>query len=370
MSKPARAIFFASLTVLLAAGSPGASSPTGRPSADRSPAIAQAQELSRSLSQSLPLSVMTYNVMGLPWPIAFGRDAALSRIADRLSALRAAGRQPHVILLQEAFIVDPAQFARRAGYAHVAAGPDVQARTAIAPTAADAAFLRDARWDRGETAPKQLASGLVILSDYPIDRIDRLAYPAFACAGFDCLANKGALIAHLRVPGIDRPVAVVNTHLNARKAAGVPIARSQHAFDRQVALLAAFVRRHVPHDHAMIMGGDLNIGRDPDRVRSFFTRWQAAGQAFVDAALGGGGRALAQGAATDRDARRDLMETVKRGKDWLFARDADGVPMAVAHAAVPFGGATGDRLSDHAGYMIGYAPAAARPLRFADADMR
>ncbi|WP_420144203.1 endonuclease/exonuclease/phosphatase family protein [Sphingobium sp.] len=365
MSKPARAIFFASLTALLAASAPSASAPTMRAPTMRAPA-----DRPTAASSGLPLSVMTYNVMGLPWPVAFGRAQAIDSIADRLAMLRCDGHQPHVVLLQEAFLADPDQFAQRAGYAHVAAGPDAQARSAMAQTPADTAFLAQARWDRGETMSKQLGSGLMILSDYPIERIDRLAYPAFACAGFDCLANKGALIAHLRVPGVARPVAVVNTHLNARKAAAVPVARSQRAFDRQVALLTAFVRHHVPAHQPMIVGGDLNIGRDPDRIRSFFTHWRSAGQAFVTASLGGGRRALAQGAAIGADARRDLAETVERGKDWLFARDGNGAPMAVAHAAVPFGGTAETRLSDHAGYMIGYAPADMRPIRVAAMEPR
>ncbi len=49
------------------------------------------------------LSVMTYNIHGLPWPVAWGRTSAFVQITQRLGALRAGGRQPHVVLLQEAF---------------------------------------------------------------------------------------------------------------------------------------------------------------------------------------------------------------------------------------------------------------------------
>ena len=123
--------------------------------------------------------------------------------------------------------------------------------------------------------------GLLILSDYPILSAARLTFPAHACAGFDCLANKGALVARLAVPGMAQPVHVVNTHLNARKAAGVPIARSQRAFERQVDLLTRFVRAQVPEDAPLILGGDMNIGRDPARQRAFFDRWAEAGMGFV-----------------------------------------------------------------------------------------
>ena len=64
---------------------------------------------------------------------------------------------------------------QRAGYAHVAAGPDSMMRSAFPATANDQAYLRAARWDRGETLNKQLNSGLIILSDYPIVAVDRIA---------------------------------------------------------------------------------------------------------------------------------------------------------------------------------------------------
>ncbi|MGB3929368.1 MAG: endonuclease/exonuclease/phosphatase family protein, partial [Sphingobium sp.] len=281
MSKPVRALLFATLAALCAAGSSGASAPDAE------------RVMAGGAVADLPLSVMTYNVMGLPWPVAFGRDEALARIADRLAGLRAQGRQPHILMLQEAFIVDPAQFARRAGYAHVAAGPDAAMRTPLPATAADRAFLAGARWDRGETAGRQMGSGLVILSDYPIVKAERMAFPAFACAGFDCLANKGVLIAHLAVPGMAAPVAVVNSHLNARKAAGVAVARSFRAFDRQAGLLADFVAAKAPPGRAVIIGGDFNIGRDRQRIAAFFARTEAAGLGFVAPHLGGAKRALA-----------------------------------------------------------------------------
>ena len=49
------------------------------------------------------LSVLTYNVKGLPWPLASGRPEAFSAMADRLRDMRAEGRNPHIVVLQEAF---------------------------------------------------------------------------------------------------------------------------------------------------------------------------------------------------------------------------------------------------------------------------
>ena len=345
MLKALRALLFAGLTVMAATGSTGS----------RPVAYAALDGLSAAAPADGRLSVMTYNVEGLPWPIAWGREEALKKIGDRLAMLRREGRQPHIVLLQEAFIPEAAAIARRAGYAHVATGPEATSITPISATAQDRAYLSHARWDRGEVMGKRFGSGLMILSDYPIVGQARMAFPDFACAGFDCLANKGAQVAHLAVPGFVAPVSVVNTHLNARKAAGVPIARSQQAFARQVALLAGFVRAQVPDDQALILGGDMNIGGDPVRKAAFFDQWAHADQKFVAAMLGGIHRALAMPGQIDR---ADLSASAQRAKDWLFARDARGRPMTVKQAVVPFGSeADGEPpLSDHYGYALTYAP--------------
>ncbi|WP_173204296.1 hypothetical protein [Sphingopyxis sp. BSNA05] len=50
------------------------------------------------------ISVMSYNIKGLPWPIAAGRSAALGKIGERLAKLRAMGTAPTIVVLQEGFI--------------------------------------------------------------------------------------------------------------------------------------------------------------------------------------------------------------------------------------------------------------------------
>ena len=304
-----------------------------------------------------PLSVMTYNVKGLPWPIAMGRDEALDRIAERLVAMRRADRQPHIILLQETFSAEAASLATRAGYRHVAKGPQASLRTPAAVEDGDGQYLQQARWDRGEHVGKPLDSGLMILSDYPIVGAERMAFPDVACAGFDCLANKGVLMAHLDVPGMGR-VSIVNAHLNARKAAMVPVARSQRAYSRQVGLMAGFVARHVPRGQTLILGGDMNIGKDGERQRAFFDAFARAGLPFVTAGLSGARQALDQGLLANSATRHDLIGAVRHGKDWLFARSGDGAALPVLAAETPFGTeAQGEPLSDHVGYAIHYAGA-------------
>ncbi|HKY81105.1 MAG TPA: endonuclease/exonuclease/phosphatase family protein [Sphingobium sp.] len=313
---------------------------------------------SAGADQDQALSIMTYNVKGLPWPVAMGRGEALERIAARLTDLRRAGRQPHVILLQEAFSSEAASLATRAGYRHVAVGPDADLRTATAADASDIQYIRQARWDRGEQLGKQVGSGLMILSDYPITGADRMAFPDFACAGFDCLANKGVLIAHLDVPGCGR-VSIVNAHLNARKAAMVPVARSARAYRRQVELMARFVARHVPRDRTLILGGDMNIGHDPNRRHAYFDGFARAGLPFITPALGGAQQALNRADWNSGETQQDLVHSVRHGKDWLFARDGGGSPLPVLDAEAPFGSeGRGEPLSDHIGYVIHYGATA------------
>ena len=343
-----RALLFASMAALATSGS-GREDRAFRPA---EPIRAATEEPGGTLS------VMTYNVKGLPWPVAQGREEALERIASRLIALRRQHRQPHIILLQEAFTADAMALATRAGYRHSALGPDAATRSAAAASAADLAYLRRARWDRGEQLGKSLGSGLMILSDYPITRADRFAFPDFACAGFDCLANKGVVIAHIDAPG--GPIGVVNTHLNARTAAGVTIARSQQAYARQTELMARFVTRKVRPHERLILGGDMNIGRDPQRRQAFFAAFSGTRPSFVAPDMGGARQAI--GRTASGEDRHDLARAVRHGKDWLFARDATGAAMQVVGAQVPFGKeAEGKPLSDHFGYVIQYAAAARKP---------
>jgi endonuclease/exonuclease/phosphatase family metal-dependent hydrolase len=311
------------------------------------------------------LSVMTYNVEGLPWPVAQGRDAMLDRIGARLRAMRQAGRQPHVVLLQEAFSADAQALAHSAGYAHVAMGPDASLRTPLHADAADDAFMAQAQWAKGEDMGKQVGSGLMILSDYPVVGTDRMAYPDFACAGYDCLANKGVLIAHLSVPGAG-VVSVVDTHLNSRAATGVSIARANRAYQRQITLMAQFVRAAVPGDRPLVIGGDMNLGHDPRRLAAFFEAFSSVGLRFVTPAMSGAHQALASGSG----GMGDLVRATRHAKDWVFARAGDGEPMRVAGAEVPFGSEPdGGQLSDHMGYVIRYAEPAPGEVRLASNEL-
>ena len=293
------------------------------------------------------LSVMSYNVEGLPPPARFGRAASLERIGERLAALRQEQRQPNVVLLQEAFAAPARAIAGQAGYRYVASGPSADAVNSTPPPPNAAPFAAAASHWKGEDDGKWADSGLRILSDYPIVKVQRIAFPQWACAGYDCLANKGVVIAWIAVPGTAQPVAFIDTHLNSRAASGVAKERADEAYAYQVALLRQFIGRNVPPGSAAFLGGDFNSGKASVR------------RAEIDAGLLARGRntlldALADARAIPEEERGDSQAILNRAKDWLFYRGGTHSEVALTGFEVPFGKRSGDMLSDHMGYEAHY----------------
>jgi len=294
-----------------------------------------------------PLSVMSYNVEGLPEPARFGRAGPLTAIGTRLAELRREQREPNVVLLQEAFATPAKLIAREGGYRYVASGPSAASvNDAPAPPQA-ASFLADASHLKGEDDGKWVDSGLRILSEYPIVGVRRLAFPVWDCAGYDCLANKGAVIAWIAVPGSPRPVAFIDTHLNSRAASGVAKARADIAYAYQVSALRNFISANVPPDAAAFLGGDFNSGkasaRWADLHGGLLTRSR---NSLLDAMVG---KNLIPTIAQD-----DAQEILGRGKDWLFYRGNSSARVTLTGFDVPFGNDNGPMLSDHMGYEAHY----------------
>lgn len=204
------------------------------------------------------LSVLTYNIRGLPWPIATGRGNALREIGRELAALRRAGRQPDVVLIQEGFRDEVATLFAESGYKYWAQGPGRADRTAF-----DGAILGARDLFRGEGVGKLMGGGLHVLSDAPIVDVRRAAYNN--CAGFDCLANKGAMLVRLAPAGLPTTIDVVNTHMNARKASAAPRSRTLPAHNGQVRELSAFLHAHREPGTPLVVGGDFNIRNSPTR---------------------------------------------------------------------------------------------------------
>lgn len=294
------------------------------------------------------LTVMSYNVEGLPAPARFGRAGSLRRIGERLADLRRQGLQPNVVLLQEAFARPAKRIAAEGGYRYVAHGPSAgDVNREIAPPAAAGLIARVSHL-KGEHDGKWIGSGLRILSDYPIVKVERLAFPTWDCAGFDCLANKGAVIAWIAIPGSPQPVAFIDTHLNSRAASGVAKSRADSAYAFQVAALRQFIGREVPAGTVAFLGGDFNSGKAQIR------------QEYLDpTVLPDGRNSLLQAVADGSDITvgdpTDAQAILQRAKDWLFYRGNSSYSVTLTGFDVPFGhGADGATLSDHLGYEAHY----------------
>lgn len=321
---------------------------------------AAAQSTAQAPAFDGSLSVMTYNVKGGPWPVTHGRAPALRAIGERLQQLRTEGRNPHIVLLQEAFSAEARAIARTAGYRFVIRGPNAGERTSEPATEPDAAFLAQRSFFHGERSGKLFDSGLMLLSDFPVTGIHRLSYPAFACAGLDCMANKGALLATVEIPGAPSPVDIVTTHLNSRHHARVPDDRSLYAYSRQVALLAQFIAANHDPAHPLIVAGDFNVGRAPARGSALSASLPAWGRtSSVSEALAA---LAADGGARQQLLAPDAAAVVQRNTDFEFFMPGSLAGLTPQAISVPFGQeATGRMLSDHLGYTITFT-LAPRPL--------
>ena len=294
------------------------------------------------------LSVMTYNIHGLPWPVAWGRPAELARIADRLLALRRAGRNPHVVVLQEAFTQEAQSIGQAAGYRYVATGPSAVMAGNPAASGDESDLARHPSWLKGEGLGKYVGSGLQILSDYPITGVRRMAFPASACAGYDCLANKGALLASITLSDRPDPVDIVTTHLNSRRASKVSDDRSLEAYRMQLAALSDFIRKAHDPARALIVAGDFNVGKATARRTALLqdarTGWASSMAPMRDAygSSAQAGLALSADAAFSR----------RRARDWQFYASGVATSVELTGIDVPFGhAADGSMLSDHVGYI-------------------
>jgi len=255
--------------------------------------LAREPEITRNSETGLAsttVSVLIYNVAGLPWPagcgkksrdldergeripIACKRSKALKQIGDRLGEMRRRGSEPDIVLLQEAFISAASEIPARGGYPNWVAGPGRKDLGAKYSERADEQFLAERSFWKGEKTGKLQSSGLVLASNFPIVASYPHPFNQWECAGIDCLANKGLLVVELEIPGLLQPLALATTHYNARGASGVSNERALTAHNLQVAEVSAFLKSlnkpHLP----FIWGGDLNMRHAPDRIQYFVER--------------------------------------------------------------------------------------------------
>ena len=236
---------------------------------------------------STEISVLIYNVAGLPWPASAGkksrtRDAtgepipidsnrprALRAIGDTLAALRAAGREPDVVMLQEAFVSASMEIQERGGYPNWVSGPGAKDLGEKHSERANPEFIDERSFWKGEKLGKWQSSGLVLASNFPILRAYSHPFNQWECAGFDCLANKGLLAVVIDVPGVPEPVGLVTLHFNSREGSGVSGERSLIAHKLQVDEVNEFLTNVDEPIMPIVWGGDFNMGHAYDRIEYF-----------------------------------------------------------------------------------------------------
>lgn len=289
------------------------------------------------------LSVLTYNIEGLGWPARSGRGPSLRAIGNRLAALRAQGLAPDVILFQEMFSGAAKQAVAATGYSAIVTGPrrTTRARGVTKETLPGRSHIK-----RGEIGLHITGSGLAIASRYPIVHVDMHAYGRRSCAGIDCLANKGVVLARIAMPGVPTPIDIYDTHMNSRGASRAPHRRNLAAHDRQSLEASAFIDRS--HDDAfpLIFGGDFNMRHSEPRWENF-SRYQSLH--------------LVHRACADTASGCDVRMSWDGDEPWMNTQDlqffwpGDHVSIRPIRVEAMFdGGPSGPELSDHDGFLVTY----------------
>jgi endonuclease/exonuclease/phosphatase family metal-dependent hydrolase len=304
-----------------------------------------AQPVAQNANGTAEVSVLTYNIRGLPWPFATGRAAALKKIGRELAALRAQGRQPDIVLIQEGFRGEVADLVKASGYRYWVQGPTRSERPRGAPPA-DGGDFKPMRYPAsGEGWGKFMGAGLHVLSDAPITDVSDIVYRY--CAGLDCLANKGAMLARVALPGFPGEIDVVNTHLNSKRASRTPLGHSLQAHNLQVEELMGFIADHRTAGAPLLVGGDFNVKGSAARYD-----YLAAARPY---------KVVSEFCSAPASACEGQPADGKGRPPWLRSQDLQGFEGAPAidvrpiHVATVFGkDKSGARLSDHDGYLVRY----------------
>lgn len=306
--------------------------------------------------RSTELSVLIYNVEGLPWPARRNRGASLDRIGKELARMRQEGTAPDVVLVQEAFTPRGARIGKAAGYANRVRGPSVSDMPETGLPGQD--HIDGRRFRKGERSGKLLGSGLYVFSDYPVVEVHRRGFSRHACAGLDCLSAKGTLLVRVVVPGLPTPVDIMTVHMNAQGASRVREARTLAAHQYQTLESARFLLETRDPANPLVLGGDFNMRRSPDRLDHFD---QHKPYNIV--------RRWCSDPANDCDVRMSWDGDAP----WLDTQDLqvfdDGQTVSVRPLrveAVFDGPETGGKLSDHDGYLVTYElswPAEVPPMQ-------
>ena len=301
---------------------------------------------------SAQLDVLTYNVEGLPRPARRGRAEFLRQIGEHLAQLRASERAPDIVMFQEVFSRSAVKAVVAAGYPSIAPGP-----SPFRPRRRSGGSLPGrANPAKGEIGLKFLSSGILIATEFPILEQRSMAFPRGSCAGFDCLASKGAVFTRIAVPGVPGSLDLFNTHMNSTRASRVAERRHLAAHQKQVFAMTGFMLRSADLGTPVIFGGDFNM-RHSEKRFSEFSRLQPL--------------QLVHRYCIERPGECDVRASWDGDEPWMdtqdlqlfwSGRDVEVRPLIVE--TMFDGGAGGPRLSDHDGFRVTYQlswPAALTP---------
>jgi endonuclease/exonuclease/phosphatase family metal-dependent hydrolase len=293
-------------------------------------------------SKSVTLSVMTYNVEGLPWPVRGKRGSALKAIGHELAAMQAKGEAPDVVLIQEGFRDEVWDLIDESGYPYVARGPRKGQRDPNVFAKNERPDFRRVKYRRkGEGLGKWGSSGLWVLSNHPIEWVKSHAYRY--CAGLDCLANKGVMLTAINVPGLPVPVEIADTHLNSKGASGVPRKRATAAHHLQADELKRFMQADRTPGAPLIVGGDFNVMHSPERFDHVMSDYP-----FEVVSRWCHERPKACETQISYDGDAPWLDT----QDLIGFLNGDAVEVTPVAVEATFDGAGEPVLSDHDGYKV------------------
>ncbi len=182
------------------------------------------------------LKVMTYNIHGLPG--LKHNKARMLYIGQKLSEMRLSSQGPDLVLIQEAFSPYSRLLVEKSGYPYVIWGPqnsfsDLLVRSQL------------------------VGSGLVILSRYPIEKINEMSFSSDSCVGWDCYIKKSVMMIKVSPQGWGHSIQILNTHMNSNKGSGASQALVDRAKYLQIQELEKFLNQN-PTEDPIIFAGDFN----------------------------------------------------------------------------------------------------------------
>ncbi len=297
--------------------------------------------------QSVEVSVLIYNVWGLPWPLSANSSESMKKIGELLGEMRAAGTEPDIVLLQEAFTMKSQPILEGSGYPNILGGSAVGDESDKLTRDEAPEFFDDRSIWKGEKLGKWLNSGLAIMSNFPIEESYTQPFRRWACAGFDCMSNKGVQLVAIRIPGVPEPIGIFNTHMNSNDASGVSVERSKVAHNLQTDDIYNFLSLEIfDNGRALIAGGDFNTKADRERLE-FLLRSDHS--------------PIVRYYCTQSEGLCDIRMSFDGDEPWLDTQDLqafysgeriDVRPIAIE--ALFDEPVEGEMLSDHDGYLVEY----------------